>query len=623
MVSLRLSLAKTALAKTARPEPAVAGWRERAADLPPETPMAMPGQDFARAPFALPLAGSRQILWRRAFMIASSGLIGLIASCGVARPLALDGFDVIDQCLSLLSFALFAWIAFGFLNTCAGFVVMMRARRQQASPGFRLPEERIAVLMPVYNEDVAAIGSRLARMGASLRRAGAAHLFDFFILSDSNDESGADERAMCRRLRDVHGPAVYYRRRPINTARKPGNIAEWVGRFGGGYEAMIILDADSLMTGETMVRLATALEDEPRLGLIQTNPQLIGGRTVFARWQQFAGALYGPTASAGLDWWSGNEATFWGHNAILRTRAFAQSCGLPRLPGPEPFGGHIMSHDMVEAALLRRRGWATRMMILSAGSYEECPPTLVDHGVRDRRWCQGNLQHLRLLDAAGLHWISRLQLLMGVSAYLTSPLWLLMLLVGLCQGTMIGTPVADVAGSGWLVALTVLLLFGGKAIALLWAAFDRRLVDVMGGWRAILIGVAVDVPLSIIAAPVIMASQCIAIGEILAGRNGGWLPQRRDTDGIVLAEAFDHYRWHMLLGLAFWIASFSEIGGAAWGLPVALGLLGAPFFATVTSRADFGALAKRYGIFVAEPERAEREIPVSASLPHDVLVIAA
>ena len=603
MPSFRLSLAKTA--KTAMTDPAIHGcWEEP--DLPHEQPLVMAEQDLDRAPAAYDLPAPRAFIRRRAFLIAGSGLIGLIASCGLARPLALDGFDFVDQCISLLSLALFSWIAFGFLNACAGFCVMMRARHDAAPQGFRLPTERVAILMPVYNEDVTAIGVRIARMAASLRRAGAAHLFDFFILSDSGVDAEVDERAMARRLRDVHGPAIFYRRRPINTARKPGNIAEWVVRFGGGYESMIVLDADSLMTGETMIRLALAIEEDPRLGLVQTNPQLIGGRTLFARWQQFATALYGPTATAGLNWWSGTEATFWGHNAILRTRAFAESCGLPRLSGPEPFGGHVMSHDMVEAALLRRRGWATRMMVLAAGSYEECPPTLVDHGVRDRRWCQGNLQHLRLLDMGGLHWISRLQLLMGASAYLTSPLWLLMLMIGLFQGGLVGTPVADAGSTAWLVALTVVLLFGGKAIALIWAAFDPRLVDALGGWRAIWRGVAVDVPMSIVAAPVIMASQCFAIGDILAGRKSGWLPQRRDTDGIAIGEAFDHYRWHMLLGLCFWIASFSGIGGAAWGLPVALGLLGAPLLATFTSRADIGTLAQEHGIFIADPERAER-----------------
>jgi membrane glycosyltransferase len=592
-------------AKTPHADPAGASRREADADLPPEQPIAIPEQDFERAPVRMHLAESRTVLLRRAFLIVGSGLIGLVASCGLARPLSLDGFDFVDQCLTVLSFALFCWIAFGFLNSCAGFVVLLRQRRQDAVDDLATPNDRVAILMPVYNEDVTAIGRRIARMASSLRGIGAAHQFDFFILSDSLAAAEAGERAMCRRLRDVHGPAIYYRRRTINTARKPGNIAEWVGRFGAGYESMIVLDADSLMTGEAMVKLANALEADPRLALVQTNPQLIGGRTLFARWQQFASALYGPAATAGLNWWSGDEATFWGHNAILRTRAFAESCGLPRLSGPEPFGGDIMSHDMVEAALLRRRGWATRMMVMSAGSYEECPPTLVDHGVRDRRWCQGNLQHLRLLDMAGLHWISRLQLLMGASAYLTSPLWLMTLLIGLFQGMVIGTPVAETGTTGWLVALTVVLLFGGKAIALAWAAYDRRLVATMGGWRAIMLGVAADVPLSIIAAPIIMASQCMSIGEILAGRKSGWLPQRRDTDGIVIAEAFDHYRWHMLLGLFFWIASFSEMGGAAWGLPVALGLLGAPFFATWTSRADLGTAAQRRGLFIAEPERAE------------------
>jgi membrane glycosyltransferase len=582
-------------------------------DLPPEQPIAMLEQDLERTPAAPHLPGRRGLAWRRAYLVLGSGLIGLAASCGLASPLALDGFDLIDQCLALISFTLYSWIAFGFLNALAGFAVLVRGRGTAAAEDFVLPRERVAVLMPVYNEDVAAIGGRIARMAASLRGIGGAELFDFFVLSDSREDAEGAERAMCRRLRHAEGPAVYYRRRPINEARKPGNIAEWVRRFGGAYESMIILDADSLMTGAAMARMASALEAEPRLGLIQTNPQLTAGRTLFARWQQFAAYLYGPVASAGLNWWSGDEATFWGHNAIVRVSAFAESCGLPRLSGAEPFGGHILSHDMVEAALLRRRGWATRMMLMPAGSYEECPPTLVDHGVRDRRWCQGNIQHLRLVDMAGLHWISRLQLLMGASAYLTSPLWLLLLATGVLQSVVTGTPVNDMVSSGWLVALTMVLLFGGKAIALAWALFDRRLVALMGGWRSILKSVAADVPLSIVTAPVIMASQCLAIGEIVAGKKSGWLPQRRDTDGIALGEALDHYRWHMLLGLLFWVASFGGIGGAAWGLPVALGLLGAPFLATLTSRADLGALAARHGLFVAEPEAGERIDVVASS----------
>ncbi|WP_420141684.1 glucans biosynthesis glucosyltransferase MdoH [Sphingomonas sp.] len=572
-------------------------------DLPVERPIAMPTQDLHQAPPSAPLAHPRSLLARRLVLIVGAAIIGFGASCGIAYPLALDGFDVIDQILTITSLSLFAWIGFGFLNALIGFVVLNRhgSFPSVASGQPARPTRPTAVLVPVYNEDVAALSARLARMIRSLQEAGAAHLFDFFILSDSRASAETSERAAMRLLRSAEGPALYYRRRAVNTARKPGNITEWLIRFGGGYEAMLVLDADSVMSADAMLRLAGEMEANPRVALIQTNPLLTGGRTLFARWQQFAAALYSPIGSAGLAWWSGDEATFWGHNAIIRVRAFAESCGLPKLSGPEPLGGQIMSHDMVEAALLRRRGWSTRLMLLDEGSYEECPPTMIDHAVRDRRWCQGNLQHLRLLDTAGLHWISRLQLLMGASAYLTSPLWLLLLVTGLLQTTRGGTSLNDLGTPVWLIGLTLVLLFGPKILALLWAARDRKLVGALGGWRAIWRGVAVDVPLSIVAAPMIMASQCLSIADILAGRPSGWQPQRRDTDGIPLVEALDYYRWHMLLGLLFWIVAVLGQGGAIWQLPVALGLLGAPFLATATSRADWGVSAAAHGIFPSDP----------------------
>jgi membrane glycosyltransferase len=169
------------------------------------------------------------------------------------------------------------------------------------------------------------------------------------------------------------------------------------------------------MSGSAMVGMASIMETKPTVGLLQTVPNIIGADTFFQRWMQFSAYAYGPIASAGLLWWSGSEANFWGHNAIVRTRAFADCCGLPELPGKPPFGGLIQSHDMVEAALLRRRGWAVHMVLID-GSYEEYPPTVIDHAIRDRRWAQGNLQHLRLLDATGFHWTSRLHLLIGASA---------------------------------------------------------------------------------------------------------------------------------------------------------------------------------------------------------------
>jgi len=576
-------------------------------DLPPDAPLAMPVQDFYRRPDRAHHAAPPPHWARRGFLVAGSGLIGFGASLGIAALLALDGYDLLDQLLALLSLLLFAWIGFGLLTAGAGLVVSIRDRGkiQRVRPA---PSQRVAILVPVYNEDIAAVGGRIARMVADLVRIEAQSLFDFFVLSDSSPSAETAERAQCRQLRRPDGCQIFYRRRPINEGRKPGNIADWVRRFGSAYESMIVLDADSRMSGEAIVRLAAELEADETVGLIQTNPQLTAARTLFARWQQFSVALYGPIFSAGLNWWSGDEATFWGHNAIVRVRAFAESCGLPSLSGPAPLGGPIMSHDMVEAALLRRRGWRTRMMVLRSGTYEESPPSLIDHGIRDRRWCQGNLQHLRLLDASGLHWVSRLQLLMGASSYLTSPLWLLLLGIGAIESLRLGGPIASAETPIWLIATTLLLLFGTKLLALLWALFDRALVRSLGGWRGILFGMLVEIPLSILVAPIMMASQCLSIVEILSGKQSGWRPQRRDRDGLGLIEAFEFYALHVLLGLPFWLLSMGDLGTGMWQLPVTIGLLFSPFIAAWTSRADWGERLARYGLFATDPgERASED----------------
>jgi membrane glycosyltransferase len=573
------------------------------AGLPPEQPLAMPEQRFDLAP---PLAVARPALpemaWRRALLFGGSLAIGVVASCGLALPLAIDGFDLVDRLLVLLSVLLYAWLGFGFLNALAGFLTMRRTRPLPRPP---LPRSRVAVLVPVYNEDTGPLAHRLGLMAADLARIGAAELFDLFVLSDSGPAAEPAERAMAAAL-DRPGARCFYRRRPVNAGRKPGNIADWVTRFGGAYPFMLVLDADSLMGADVVLRMAATLEADAGLGLVQTTPFVTGAETLFARWQQFAAGFYGPVAGAGLAWWVGDEATFWGHNAMLRTRAFADSCGLPPLSGPEPLGGAIQSHDMVEAALLRRRGWGCRLLAVAEGSWEEVPPTLADHAIRDRRWCQGNLQHLRLLEMAGLHWISRVQLLMGAFGYLSSPLWLAMLVGGLFVSVRTGTPMADLGTPPWLVALTLLLLFGTRALALAAALRDPSIARRLGGWRVVLGSTFADAALSLVAAPAIMASQTLAVVNIAAGRASGWRPQRRRTDGVGLAEALDGYRWHMLLGLVFWIVSLSELGGGLWSLPVALGLLGAPFLVAVSSRVDHGTAMARRGFFSADPARETR-----------------
>jgi membrane glycosyltransferase len=406
-------------------------------DLPEEAPLAMPPQSFAVAPPRAPVPRSspKDIEGRRRLLILVTAVVSTIASAWTASVAATDGLMLREIAMIALFLPLFAWIAFSFASAFAGFLCLLTGNAHQslAIPESGVPRLRTAVLMPIYNEDAGGVIARLDDMIRSVEATESGGRFDFFILSDSTEPLiRHNEYAAYRALRERTATSLYYRLRPSNIERKPGNIAEWIKRFGGAYENMLVLDADSLMSGRTIVRLAAAMELNPGIALIQTMPVVAGCRTLFARWQQFAARLYSPVSSAGLMWWSGAEASFWGHNAIVRIKAFAECCSLPPLPGREPLGGAILSHDLVEAAMLRRRGWAVHMVDMP-DSYEEFPPTPVDHAIRDRRWCQGNLQHVRLLTASGFHWINRLQLLIGASAYLTSPLWLLMLIVGVLQ----------------------------------------------------------------------------------------------------------------------------------------------------------------------------------------------
>lgn len=574
--------------------------------MPPESPLAMPVQDLRVAP---PLAGGVIVErdWtmtrRRAALVLGTALCGFLGAREMASPLTQDGVDIFDAAYFLLFFALFAWISFGFLTSLSGFLSLIGTgpglppNIQQA----QLPTSRTAVLVPIYNEEIEPLFVRLRAMVRSIEGVGGKLLFDLFILSDSREDAEASERFAYRRLADDSGMRVYYRRRALNTQRKPGNIADWVQRFGGAYENMIVLDADSIVSGAVMARLATIMDRNPEIGLLQTVPALINGRTLFARWHQFAAAAYGPVASAGLRWWSGAEATFWGHNAIIRVRAFAESCGLPSLSGREPFGGHIMSHDMVEAALLRRRGWQCHILPMPDGSYEEFPPTLIEHAVRDRRWAQGNLQHLRIIGSAGFAWANRLQLLMGASAYFTSPLWLLLMIASWVEPIRgSGGPQFVLLPSGWLLFATIVLLFGPRVIALGWASIDHDLRDQLGGARALIASLFVELPISILVAPVMMVTQTSAVIDILRGRPSGWPAQRRAAAGIGFVEALKRFRWHLLMGLLFAGIAASDVPGALWALPVATGLLVAPFTAMLTARVDLAdALVKR-GIFVTE-----------------------
>jgi membrane glycosyltransferase len=523
----------------------------------------------------------------------------------MAAIVAGGGLSVAEIAMLVLFAILFAWIAFAMASAVAGFAVLWSARDVEPWRPQPILFTRTALLLPTYNEDPGRIMAGVRAIRDELDAKGVAELFDIFVLSDTRLQAVAQaEVTGVMRLRDAlpDGGGVYYRRRPLNLDRKAGNIADWVQNFGGAYESMIVLDADSLMSGDTITQLTAAIEADPKAGLIQTVPAIIGAQTLFGRLQQFACRLYGPVIAQGQAWWSGDEGNYWGHNAIIRTRAFAACAGLPHIDGRHAFSGHIMSHDFVEAALLRRGGWAVRMAPSLAGSYEETPPSLIDMAVRDRRWCQGNLQHAAVVPAAGLHWVSRLHLVRGVLAYATAPLWLAFLILGVVVWAQQPTDPAS-ASPVALFGLTMALLLAPKLMGLALVLRNRLWRRASGGTARLGVSVVLEVLVSALTAPVFMLMQTRAVFDVLAGRHSGWATQQRDGGELTLRAAWRSHRWHTAAGLAWTLLAWRiDPLLLAWTGPVALGLLLSAPLSMITSRLDLGATTRAARLFLTIEE---------------------
>ena len=595
---------------------------EPARDLPPASPLTMPVQALDRAPDDAAFAPSPQPWGRRAVLVAFTLAATAAAALGLHDAFRADRLTGAEVVHLILFSALFAWTAFAFASAFAGFVVSLK--RAPATAVETALTTRTAILSPVYNEAPGPVFARLEAMMRDLARTGQGDRFDLFVLSDTRAPMIAvAEQAAFRRLRRLVGDRVFYRRRAENVDRKAGNIADWVRTFGGAYDHMIVLDADSLMTGDALTRLAGLMQADPRAGLIQTVPAVIGARTLFARLEQFASRLYGPVFARGMAWWCGTEGNYWGHNAIIRVRAFAEQAGLPHLKGEKPFGGHILSHDFVEAALLRRAGWSVRLEPDVAGSWEEGPPTLIDQMIRDRRWCQGNLQHLGVVAARGLNPVSRFHLIRGLSTYLAAPMWVALLALSVA---LMVFPVAlagadtgaEGPGSGavllGLLGVSAGFLILPKFMALAAAARRGELAGFGGGGAAVR-GILVETALSTLLAPVSLFAQTRSVISVLSGRDSGWAAQRRDVDGLGLGEAFRAHRLEFLFGAGLiGLCLALHPSALIWASAPAAGLTGAFLLSALTA----GATDPRRARLLATPESlAPHPVIVEAEALHD------
>jgi membrane glycosyltransferase len=529
------------------------------------------------------------------------------------------------------------WLSLSFVTALAGFAVLLL--RLRPSPLRPVPEGttakgKTAVIICTYNEEPERVfGVALATQRSLADQPGGEN-FDVFVLSDTTDpdiwvhEEAAFQAA---RAKPEAGPQLYYRRRLNNSGKKAGNVAEWCRRFGGGYDYMVVFDADSLMTGETLVKMAALMETHPDVGLIQSSPVSINRQTLFSRMQQFATRVYGPVITAGLAFWHRGSSNFWGHNAIIRVKAFCESAGLPHLSGRPPFGGQILSHDFVEAALLRRRGWRVCMAPELKGSFEETPPTVIDYAIRDRRWCQGNLQHGRILRARGLSSVSRIHMLMGIMSYVSAIMWLLFLVTALTLTLQAKYTVPDYFTNGFplfpvwpiqdseramkLLFMTLGLLLLPKLFGYSLAAFNSRERKVHGGLGGLTASMLIETVLSSLFAHVMMLVQTSAILDIIRGRDSGWNAQRRDDGSLPLRVALRYHYKHMLAGAVLAVISrMISMPLFLWLLPASLGLLLSGPISALTSRRSLGLRARRAGLFLIPEELSPPMIAVKAKV---------
>lgn len=587
--------------------------RQGMSPMPPEQPLAMPMQDLRQwvedRPRSAPTSTTRLA---RLVTFGGAVLLTIFGGYETFQAITTDQMTTLQALLVTFFIINFAWIAFATCSAIAGVLTPSPS----APPPMAGPKSRTsktALVMPVYNEDPLATTAALQAMGEALAEAGVDDgSIEILILSDSTDpDAWVRETIAFSRLHTALDGALpaWYRRRWRNVARKAGNIEEFVERWGGRYDFMIVLDADSLMSADTILTLIRAMEADDNLGILQTVPAVIGGKSLFARLQQFAGTTYGPVVSRAIAAWQGDDGNYWGHNAIIRTRAFATACGLPVLPGKKPFGGEIMSHDFVEASLMRRAGFAVRMLPEQGGSYEESPPSLLDAAIRDRRWAQGNLQHAKVIGASGLAWPNRVHFAIGIMSYLSSLFWLGLIVVGISltlQAKWVRPeyfPDAVQLFPNWprfdpelmlqLFVVTMAVLFLPKMIGLIGQLAQKERRHAAGGIFGSVVSVILEMLLSALYAPIMMLLQCRQIYEIFRGRDSGWATQRRDGS-TSWTEAWRYHRWHtgigMLLGVSAWMISPILL---AWLSPVLIGLvLSVPLSKLSGSTAAGSVLAK-------------------------------
>ena len=571
------------------------------------------------------LKGEHMRLFIMAMLVIPSTALAGWSLYEIFLPNGLTNLEIAQLGLGL---TLFAWLCMAFWTGIIGFVLQLfnidplSLRKKQCAPDQDSPlVQKHAVVMPVYNEDTRRIMVGFEACVREIMGSTQAEQFDFFMLSDTRDEQKAEAELrawnrMTKRL-GQYASHVFYRRREENSHRKVGNLKDFCERWGANYESMIVLDADSIMSGERMLDLARRIEQNPDTALVQTIPMPVRQDTFFGRFVQFAAHLYSPMLATGLSFWQTDSANYWGHNAIIRIAPFMQHCGLPTLEGRAPFGGEVLSHDFVEAALLRRAGWQAYLLTDTTGSYEEVPSNIVDYAIRDRRWVQGNIQHLGLLKVKGLKTANRLHFLFGAFAYISSLVLFCMLALGTADALIRATSVPDFFVSeyqlfpSWQVARqdmmmvtmwgTAALLFLPKLLGITLALIKRR--SEFGGAFSLLKSAILELVMAVLIAPLMMFYHSYFVISVFIGHSVKWEAQEREGRKVPWSVAFKHTQIMSCLAVIWGVTTFYYTPSLfMWLLPVLIGMVLAAPIIRLSSSTHLGVSLRNWGVFVIDQE---------------------
>lgn len=539
-----------------------------------------------------------------------AGMLGLMRYSGVTAV----------EWVMLAAFALtLPWIAIGFWNSIIGLILDLRLKNPAESmfdayanhdPDAPITS-RVAVVMAVRNESVIDALDRFERIELGLSRTEWAEQFDFHLLSDTSkpEIAAEEERAIAAWRARSPEARIHYRRRAENTGYKSGNVMEFLERCGEDYDFYLPLDADSLMGPSAVLRLVRVMQGAPEIGILQGLIVGTPSRTFFTRAFQF-GMRHGMRSyTLGSVWWQADCAPYWGHNALIRAKAFRDHCKLPVIPGRGPLAGHVLSHDQIEAALMRRAGYETRVLPVEDQSFEDNPPSLPDFIKRELRWCNGNFQYLRLLGLKGLKPVSQVQIWLALFMYTTSVSWYVFLGLSAfwASGHQLGeVPIAQ--GLGFFLVIMALNLMP-KMMGLAQVLVSNRQSRRYGGRMRVIAGGLCEIVFSMIIAPAVAFSVLLFVIGLLFGKRMSWDAQQRDRSRLAWSEATRSLWPQTLAGVAFFgYLLITAPWALLFALPVVVSLFGAIPIAVLSTHPALGAWSRRIGLFDIPEDRAAQEI---------------